>query len=1122
MSDLSQPISGYEVLEQIGRGGMSTVYRAHHKGLDRYVAIKVLRRDQLDPGLALQRLMKEARVLSRLDHPNIVRSIDIGEAAERVWFVMELVEGQSCKQLLIDRGPFPLREVLLIGEKVALALGHAAAAGVVHRDVKPGNVLLAKDGAVKLTDFGLARATRDRSLTQDGITVGTPQYMSPEQVRSPRRVDLRSDLYSLGATLYHLVTGHPPLRGETVGEILHEVLYSLPKPPEQLVPGLPPGFSRLLARLLAKDPKRRYPSAEELVADLRRVRAAFTDPEADLEVGLSWQEAAEPPPKSRTGWWIAGAASVVATVALTLLWRGAPSGGTDWNDAKQREEAHLAQLTTEWRGGGRSTAELITRLDELKREGHFTPVSGLARADLLDAANGALQKEFAAATERARQAGRAELANGDFAAAHRVLDAELALAIESVVPEASRDRLLAAGVDARPWMREARANTNAELEDLERELRQRVRDCLSQVRFEVDEQVQTALEMERFGEARARAGEHAEREASACAEATAEFLRESGVTPAAETTEAEWRRGWPASVRDVIEQEPAASFVARTAELIDSRATRAGKNLLFELQEATRRAVAEVEEGREVDVAAVRSAFEAEHAAARQGLAEIGELPSTLDAAWSALAERVAGAREVAAAERHASARAELLAGAGARPGIMQLLFERRLDEARTALDAVTALPASDRANWTLAIDDLACTFAEAERELRERDGKAIDVRDRKGIGVRGRLEFAVGGRFSVGSRAGLRVEDLALPSLEHALSAAIAEEERRVVVRCLLGDEKERALIGAELSRLAHGAVVEELLREQLDQARVDANDKAQREVQASEWRAQLDAALAASDGAKARAAFKQLTKRPETGAGRAALVDRDRIEASITTLDRDARVKALLDRMAPNATVCALEPDGTARIEYAFDRSEEGEDWNVLGTALHVDNGRLFFVGGPAGRTGALYGATLEWPFDRRAPASMEVTLMPTLGEKNPPHYVALRFGAACTVFFRPVTPLGEQYDPQLAAWVGTLDANDWKPRFFDPVLDSEPKTGHVEPFGLDRGRRHKVTLSWLPDVGTGTVKVGVTVDGDRQFECDERLLPPSKKSADVVQICSLTELQVEHVVLRGTIGG
>jgi tRNA A-37 threonylcarbamoyl transferase component Bud32 len=513
-ADFGQPIPGYEVLELLGSGGMSSVYKARQRGLDRYVAVKVIRIDHLDPRLALARLTKEAQVLARLDHPGIVRSIDFGEAGDLVYFVMELVEGRSCKDLLNERGPLPLREVLTIGERVTEALDHAARHGVVHRDVKPGNILLARDGSVKLTDFGLARATSDRSLTKIGITVGTPQYMSPEQVKSPRRVDLRSDLYSLGATLYHLATGRPPFGGETVGETLHEVLYGRPIPVEQVDPTLPPAFARVLARLLARDPARRYASGAALLGDLARVRGSLDGGAAAGDVGLSWQDAGEPPPFRWLPWTLVAAGVVVAVLAgASLLHTGR---GVEPRDIAAAERVLLDEYRTALATEARPAVAIAADLVRLKEEGTFTAASAAPRVELTAKALERFSGEVETAARDATRAALAELAHGDFAAARRTFDEEFARARDRLVPATLRATLPQTLRDFDEVLRRAAANGLAPIDRAADAVARKVRVVVRETRDRSKTRLDDALERLDFAGAQEVVARHPSGERDAC------------------------------------------------------------------------------------------------------------------------------------------------------------------------------------------------------------------------------------------------------------------------------------------------------------------------------------------------------------------------------------------------------------------------------------------------------------------------------------------------------------------------------------------------------------------------------------------------------------------------------
>ncbi len=268
----SQPFSNYEILARIGSGAMGTVFKARQKHMNRIVALKVLK-----PALArderyVERLRREARIVGKLNHPHIVTGYDLGEEGGYHFFVMEFVEGRSLRQLLHEWGMFPEEQVLDVAVQIAGALAHAYDCGVIHRDVKPGNILIDKDGRVKLTDMGLAKVETDLQLTREGATVGTPQYISPEQARDPRSADARSDLYSLGATLFHMATGQTPFHADTIGELITKVLHDRPPTALSVNPALSDGLSLVIRKLLSKDPELRYQTPGDLLVDLQRLQ----------------------------------------------------------------------------------------------------------------------------------------------------------------------------------------------------------------------------------------------------------------------------------------------------------------------------------------------------------------------------------------------------------------------------------------------------------------------------------------------------------------------------------------------------------------------------------------------------------------------------------------------------------------------------------------------------------------------------------------------------------------------------------------------------------------------------------------------------------------------------------
>ncbi len=270
-------IPGYQIIEKLGKGSMGVVYKAKQLSVDRVVAIKILL-DQLSENRDfIRRFDREAKIAAKLSNAHVVQAIDAGEANGRYFFVMEYVEGDTIKDFLDKGKRFDERSALKIAIAVAEALKHAHSKGLIHRDVKPENVILTKDGGVKLADLGLARLTSDEkwALAEAGMAIGTPYYISPEQVRGQVDVDIRCDIYSLGATLYHMVTGQVPYSGETPQEVMkkHVSKEAVLTPPDHLNKSLSNGLGVVVETMMAKDRNERYLTPEDLILDLKSLLA---------------------------------------------------------------------------------------------------------------------------------------------------------------------------------------------------------------------------------------------------------------------------------------------------------------------------------------------------------------------------------------------------------------------------------------------------------------------------------------------------------------------------------------------------------------------------------------------------------------------------------------------------------------------------------------------------------------------------------------------------------------------------------------------------------------------------------------------------------------------------------
>ncbi len=312
-----QRLGPYEIASRLGAGGMGEVWKARDTRLDRSVAIKILPAALAQDAQFKQRFEREAKTISQLNHPHICTLYDVGDD----YLVMELIEGESLAERL-ERGAMPLAEVLKYGAQIAEALDRAHRAGVVHRDLKPGNVMITRTGA-KLLDFGLAKAAFDdadngmtvqKPLTQEGTILGTFQYMSPEQLEAAE-ADARSDIFALGALLYEMATGRRAFEGKSKASLIAAIVKEQPPPMSEVQPLTPPAFERLVSGCLAKDPEDRWQSAHDVAQQLRWIG------ESGSQVNVAAPLVAQRKRLNRLAWTVAAIAGIAALAAGALAWR---------------------------------------------------------------------------------------------------------------------------------------------------------------------------------------------------------------------------------------------------------------------------------------------------------------------------------------------------------------------------------------------------------------------------------------------------------------------------------------------------------------------------------------------------------------------------------------------------------------------------------------------------------------------------------------------------------------------------------------------------------------------------------------------------------------------------------
>jgi len=270
MYRIADRIPGYQLVERLGQGAMGTVYKAKQLRLDRWVAIKVLQPELAANPSIRQKFLQESRTSARLNHPNVITGIDAGEADGVIYFAMEYVQGKTLQRLVRERGPMDERQALEIILQIARALGHAERHGLVHRDVKPDNIMVGHDRVAKLLDLGLAKMRLDDDGTAKGMAVGTPNYISPEQAMGQQDIDTRSDIYSLGITFYYALTGRVPYDGPPEVVMYRHINEPLPHP-KNYRPDLTDTAATLILQMSAKRREDRPATAESLAADIEHV-----------------------------------------------------------------------------------------------------------------------------------------------------------------------------------------------------------------------------------------------------------------------------------------------------------------------------------------------------------------------------------------------------------------------------------------------------------------------------------------------------------------------------------------------------------------------------------------------------------------------------------------------------------------------------------------------------------------------------------------------------------------------------------------------------------------------------------------------------------------------------------
>lgn len=1058
-----QPIEGFEIVERLGSGGMGTVYRARQISMDRVVALKILKKSVLRDALPLERLRREALLVASMDHPNIVKGIDLGETPRYYYFVMEFVEGKSVQYLIDRHGPIPEIRAARIIKDMAEALDHAFQRDIIHRDIKPGNIIVGRDGSARLADLGLAKGIMNLSITREGTTVGTPKYMSPEQARDAASADIRSDIYSLGVTFYHMVTGQPPIEGESVAQVITNVLFGKIASPGKINPRVSRITSRVIARMMARSPARRYQTPRELLDDLGILVEALRDKTERLSdfVGLSWNESQRTRSRRRAVLLFLLPAVVLGAAAIWFL---STFYGNDHENGETPEKGlTFEMLQSSYARGDLPPAEALIRLADVLAASDADSLSdaGTFRAMILTDSRRIVTDRVRPDSPRInRTLGAAGFADGE-EAVRDALTAEVCNALgceeENIPP------------DLHGYLTE-------KLEDVSfavRDLVSRARSAVLKRTFELLDEEAKAVDADLL------AGDFVpslERVA-----ALDEGRRDLARTAVIETIPLLLGEGDPDFLENpdpgrFLEESVVKGFLDKQAEVVDELEAR--------LEEEARDAA--IKYG-EMLQAAVRMAVEGtDLETARLGIAALVEkvveekdnlrprLPVELGYLLPDL-EKMAAALEPRLDERLGEMQNDFGENEKARvllaiEGPMRLGDgDAALDLLRRELEKDPSFPVPGYLDlWLRRIETVAKIEGWALDAFSKHRNLDLIVETRNGVTYQGEL-------LSVDrDSAALVLKGPLDRSLKLSFRDLTVNEVLRWARKSFKLSPVETFLFLYYSGEMAEAGVllgaIDDFDSKPFFRSRIHSISRVAAEESAridNEYLALLDMgnrALRAGDAEGLGRILDELeANEARFSTGVAWARTRMSREKLIEGIEDIRSRQAAKQRLAENFSVHvdSLEKN-RIRVKYTFDDPAELKDFKVRGRGYELEDGGLLFMGDRRGGETTPFDSRVGIRFGKGFDPGQALTVSfsytaPTDGEG--PCFLLISFNGEC-VGVRSFP--GSAHTGQTAGWSG--DLNDWEDYFFFPDLGEEkPRKGRTVPFGFNRGERYSIEVRW-----------------------------------------------------------